>query len=604
MHSKHQRIKSLDILRLLIFRHYFVRSPRKRGARLQIAMPEFFWNIHTCLGLNSLYLTTRSSRFRAALSSTSYFGLGLLTAFLSLLVVAVHAQSWEQVGKIVSSDRKTSQHFSKSVALSGNYAIVGAHREDRDENGSNPLTHAGAAYIYERQVDGSWVEVQKIVASDRHAQDNFGTSVSIDGSVAVIGAYKRDETNSSNVFLNQVGAVYVFERDADGQWNEVQKLLAADMDSLNYFGKSVSVSGNYLLVGAAFRDTSDLSGVIPEAGAAYFFEKNNAGTWEQKQKVVALDFEAFSIFGWSVAIDGTYAVVGAYKEDKNSMGGQSIPDAGAAYVFERIGGSWIQVSKLTASDRSAFDWFGYQVAIHGHTLVIGAYQEDKDAAGNLSLSNAGSAYVFERNASGEWLETQKIVASDRAAEDWYGYALDVGEEYILVGARQEDEDATGGNTLEQSGSAYMYEKDDSGIWQEVQKITAMDRGMGDWFGFSVSIDDHRCIIGAFSDQENEVGTNPLDDAGSAYLFELEETTAVRETFPADHIVFYPNPSKGRFQFKGDRTKTLEPFFIYDVLGRFVCQIDGKNGELDLSNLADGVYFVRNGGALPVKVVKY
>lgn len=447
-----------------------------------------------------------------------------------LLVIQVHSQNWIEAQKIVASDRKVGQHFSKSVDISGDYAIVGAHRDNTNEIGLDTLLKAGAAYLYKINASGNWNQIQKIVASDRNAEDNFGTSVSIDGNTAVIGAYKRD-TTIQGAFYSQVGATYIFERDVNGQWNQVQKIMASDMDSLNYFGKSVAVSGNYMVIGAAYRDTSDnLGSTIPEAGAAYFFERNTSGIWVEKQKVVASDFEAFAIFSWSVAIDGNYAVIGAYKEDKNANGSSSKTDAGAAYVFERINGTWTQVKKLVASDRNNADWFGYTVAISGDYVVIGAYQEDEDVNGNASLSNSGSAYIYKRDANGNWIEVQKIVASDRNSEDWYGCALDIKNNYIIVGARQQDNDINGGNSMADAGAAYIYQKDISGIWNETQKIVPSDREQNDWFGFSIAIDTSNCIIGAFSDKKDENGNNPLVDAGSAYIFYLNEIASNNVTF--------------------------------------------------------------------------
>ncbi len=525
----------------------------------------------------------------------------ITASIVTLFSFCAMSQNWNQIQKIVASDRKISQHFSKSVDISGNYAFVGAHREGTDEHGMDVLPKAGAAYIFEKQTNGNWLQIQKIVASDRNTEDNFGTSISVDGNIAVVGAYKRD-TTIQGVFYSQVGAAYVFEKDVSGEWNEVQKLIASDMDSLNFFGKSVAISGNNMVIGAAFRDTSDFSGTVPQAGAAYFFERNNQGVWEQQQKVVASDFEAFSIFGWSVAISGNYAVIGAYKENENSTGLQPKTNAGAAYIFERINGIWTQVDKLTASDRNNADWFGYNVAISGNTAVVGAYQEDNDVNGDANLSNAGAAYIFERDVNGNWVEIQKIVASDRNTEDWFGYALDISNDYIVVGARQEDEDSLGGNTMPESGSAYVYHKNTIGNWQEVQKLTSSDRGGGDWFGFSVSIDDSNCLIGAFSDKEDENGNNILAEAGSVYVFELNTTTGIYPQKIQKQIGVYPNPAQEMIKLTGyDINETI---CIYNALGEIVYQSIYKNQTINISEFQNGIYYVKQGKNSPVKFVKY
>ena len=192
-----------------------------------------------------------------------------------------------------------------------------------------------------------------------------------------------------------------------------------------------------------------------------------------QRKIVATDRQIDDRFGYSVAIDGSYAIVAAFGEDHDASGTSASttndPDyktkAGAAYIFERdINGNWSQVQKIVATDRQADDNFGYSVSIDGNYAIVGAYGEDHDASGtSVSTTTdtdyketAGSAYIFERT-NGSWHEVQKIVADDRGSLDIFGYSVDISGKYTIVGAFSENDDASGNNYKATAGSAYIFE---------------------------------------------------------------------------------------------------------------------------------------------------
>ena len=321
-------------------------------------------------------------------------------------------------------------------------------------------------------------------------------------------------------------SAYIFERDGSGNWSQTQKLVASDRAAADYFGCSVAISGSYAIVGAdgESEDTATPPGnTKSRAGSAYVFERNTTtGNWSQQQKLVAADRAVGDLFGCSVAISGNYAIVGAYFEDEDASGANFQSQAGSAYIFERDGlGNWTQAQKLTASDRAEEDYFGYSVAISGNYAIVGAYWEDEDASGANTQSDAGSAYVFERAATGNWTQSQKLTASDRAADDEFGYSVSISGDYAIVGAWQENEDASGANTQTWAGSAYIFERAATGNWTQAQKLTASDRAAGDWFGRSVSISGDYAIVGANREDEDASGANTQFDAGFAYIFSLK-----------------------------------------------------------------------------------
>jgi len=431
----------------------------------------------------------------------------LLFTACCLLPTSSIAQSWNEVQKIVASDRDTSDQFGRFVSISGNYAIVGAYSEDEDAAGGSPMSDAGSAYMFERDGGGNWNQVQKIVASDRAVGDQFGLSVSISGNYAIVGAWQEDPGGISNA-----GSAYVFERDGGGNWNEVQKIEASDRAVDDWFGSSVSISDTYAIVGAFFEDHNAAGGSFMDAaGSAYVFERDGGGSWNQVQKIVASDRFAGDFFGNSISISGNYAIVAAALADGFF---------GSAYVFERDGGgNWNQVQKIFASDRAWNDVFGGTVSISGNYAIVGAYLEDEDPAGGSTLDRAGSAYVFERNGGGTWNQVQKIVASDRAVDDRFGVSVSISDSHAIVGAYWEDHDAAGGSWMDFAGSAYVFERDVSGNWNQVQKIVASDRAADDWFGRSVSISGSYAIVGAYQEDHDVAGGSPMSLAGSAYLFE-------------------------------------------------------------------------------------
>ena len=282
---------------------------------------------------------------------------------------STEAASFNEIKKLLASDAEAFDIFGVSVAVSGNTAVVAASRE-----GTGGF-EAGAVYVFERNKGGAdnWGEVKKLTASDGQAEDQLGWSVAVSGGTVIVGA--RFETTGGG----NVGAVYVFERNKGGadNWGEVKKLIASDAQNFVQFGWRVSVSGDTAVVGAPFQ----VAGGIFQAGAAFVFERNEGGAdnWGEVKKLTASDAQEHDWFGFGVTVSGDTAVVGAQREDARAT------DAGAAYVFERNKGgadNWGEVTKLTASDAEADDNFGFSVAVSGDSAVVGAPREG--AGGNFA----------------------------------------------------------------------------------------------------------------------------------------------------------------------------------------------------------------------------
>ena len=350
---------------------------------------------------------------------------------------------WPQQQKIQASDKQASDLFGYSTAISedGNTVIVGARFED----------NTGSAYIFTWS-GTTWTQQQKIQASDKQANDQFGSSVAIsgDGNTAIVGAWAEDAVVIDQGYTRtapNAGAAYIFTWSGT-TWSEQQKIQPL-WQSYNeadrvYFGWSVSISGdgNTAIVGGYQEGTNP-----PNAGAAYIFTRSGT-TWSEQQKIESSDKQASDYLGASVSIsgDGNTAIVGAYAEDTGGT------DAGAAYIFTRSGTTWTQQQKIQASDKPGGDYFGESVAISGdgNTAIVGARLEDA-VVGSNTLSDAGAAYIFTWSGT-SWSEQQKIQASDKEGGDLFGgfVAISGDGNTAIVGATNED---TGGSN---AGAAYTY----------------------------------------------------------------------------------------------------------------------------------------------------
>ena len=316
------------------------------------------------------------------------------------------AYGYQEVAKLTAADAAANDHFGRSVSIDAGTVVVGARLDDDDGSDS------GSAYVY-RTTDGwdTYTEI-KLTASDAAASDQFGVSVAIDGDTIVVGA------NWDNDGGSRSGSAYVFRTtDGGATYSQVVKLTASDASSSDYFGTSVAIDGNTIVVGAYYKDDS--------TGAVYVFRTTDGGTtYDQVAKLTASDGAGGDRFGISVAIDGATVVVGAYHDDDGGS------DSGSAYVFRTTDGdaTYSQVAKLTASDATSGDYLGNLdgVAIDGGTIVVGAQNN----------GGSGSAYVFRTNDGGAtYSQVAKLTTAD--AVKGFGRSVAVDSDTVIIGATLE-----------------------------------------------------------------------------------------------------------------------------------------------------------------------
>jgi len=371
----------------------------------------------------------------------------------------------------------------------------------------------------------AYLKASNTDAGDRFG-DQFGQSVAVSGDTVVVGARQEDsnatgvngdQTNNAAIFA---GAAYVFVRNA-GVWSQQAYLKASNTNADDFFGGSVAVSGDTVVVGA-FREDSSATGVngnqanngALSAGAAYVFVRT-AGLWSQQAYLKASNTDAFDEFGESVAVSGDTVVVGAKLEDSNATGvngdqtNNAADNAGAAYVFVRNAGVWSQQAYLKASNTNTDDQFGSSVAVSGDTVVV-------------------ETYVFVRNA-GTWSQQAYLNASNTDAGDRFGESVAVSGDTVVVGAPGEDSNATGvngnqtNNAAVDSGAAYVFVRN-AGNWSQQAYLKASNTDANDVFGSSVAVSGDTVVVGAVREASNAAGVNgnqtnnAANLSGAAYVF--------------------------------------------------------------------------------------
>jgi hypothetical protein len=391
-------------------------------------------------------------------------------AFLFLLLgFAALLPNESRAAGLEASDGVANDQLGNSVGVSGSIGLAGAFGD---------VNSKGRAYVF-RGLDtatGPITQNAKLTASDGAAGDQFGSAVSVSGSIGLAGASGDDDNDKGN----DVGSAYVFRGldTATGPITQNAKLTASDGVASRYFGISVSVSGSTGLVGGYVINASS-------PGSAYVFRGLDTlnGEVTEDAKLTASDGEGVDLLGYSVSLSGNTGLVSAHGD----AGFQ-----GSVYVFRGLNtatGTVTEDAKLMASDGAAGDAFGLSVSLSGSTGLVGAFEDD---------SFKGSAYVFRDldTATGAVTENAKLTASDSEASDAFGYSVSVSGSTGLVGAYGDDNS---------KGGAYVFLDLDtaSGAVTENVKLTASDGAVNDQFGFSVSLNGDNFIIGARGKNSNK-----------------------------------------------------------------------------------------------------
>ncbi|HMB90310.1 MAG TPA: hypothetical protein VKP65_05640, partial [Rhodothermales bacterium] len=333
------------------------------------------------------------------------------------------SDNWGEIKKLIPSYQgggPFGDDFGAAVAISGDFVLVGAPYTDH-----SGLWSAGAAYLFARNQGGpdNWGEVKMLTASNASNADEYGMAVGIQNDAAFVSAPFEYRVSGPGYGID--GFVYVYRQHKNGpnQWGQVRKVAPVAPTAAVRFGWSLDVSGDLLLVGAPHQCSP-----CPQVpGEAFVFDRNQNGPdqWGQVKKILPTNSSPDDHFGYAVALDGSYALIGAQPNGQD----------GRAYIFERHRGGldqWGQVRQLAVNDPGNISGrFGYAVALEGEQALVG----DPDATVNGVVSQ-GAVYRFEHNQGGpgQWGQIEKRVPSNlQTSNGSFGVAVDAEGDVFMIG---------------------------------------------------------------------------------------------------------------------------------------------------------------------------
>ncbi|PJZ79876.1 hypothetical protein CH359_15195 [Leptospira meyeri] len=484
---------------------------------------------------------------------------------------------WENQAYLKAANAEASDQFGTAIAISGDTIVVGAIGESSNQttitNGEgassdNSLGLSGAVYVYQR-TGSTWSQQAYIKAPNAEASDQFGVAVAIDGDTIVVGANLEDSnqttitngsTASGDNSASNSGAVYVFKRSGS-TWVQEAYLKPSNGEASDQFGFPVAISGDTIVVGTYLEDSNQTTitngptasgdNSATSAGAIYVFQRSGS-TWSQQAYIKPSNVEAQDAFGKGLAISGDTIVAGANLEDSNQTtitnGGTAgsnngATSAGAAYVYQRTGSTWVEQAYLKAPNAEAGDQFGEDVAISKDTIVVAAFAEASNqititngpsASSDNSAANAGAAYVFKRIGS-TWIHEAYLKAPNAKTDEYFGTSLAIEGDTIVVSANYEDsgqKTVTNGPTISidnsspRSGAIYVYGRTGSN-WTLNAYLKAPNADPDDRLGNSIGLSGDTIVVGATQEDsiENTITNGPSASSdnsaissGAAYVF--------------------------------------------------------------------------------------
>lgn len=374
---------------------------------------------------------------------------------------------WEEHQKLIPESVGYSVVFGFAVRLWDDYAFVSSRDDQTNSSGEDQGRSLGSVYVYKRDCDDVYQKIQKlgITPDSTLVSGSFGMDVVVDDGYAFISDSDLIDTMFMGGYHHTGGEVYAFELEGDSIWRYRQTLVPDQRHRDQEFGLSLAYENGVLAIGAP----GDDGAILPEYGAVYLFEKNQNGLWEQSEKLVEDDQYSGKRFGFSVDMQNGQLAIGAPLDSRDENGEGWVPFSGAVYVFEKNADQhWTQQEKLIPQDRkTGYMRFGWTVCLQDNYLAVGADSDyDEDKQNFTSSDREGSVYIFERNDS-IWLEKGNLFSWESTVEDHFGRAVAFNQDELWVGATGEKTDQFGIMIGPYAGAVYVYKTDDIQFEEEI-----------------------------------------------------------------------------------------------------------------------------------------
>jgi hypothetical protein len=317
-------------------------------------------------------------------------------------------------------------------------------------------TGPGKVYVYKYQ-GGKWTRTGALELADGHAMDRFGRSLSMEGNRLLVGATTPDS--------NSRGAGYIYERDRQGNWRQVATLLPTNADSGAAYGRFVMLKG----------DEAYVSGWAANQGRGVVavFRRGSNGQWSHTESLTGSDSVPGTFFGSALSLSGNRFAVGAAQRDTSR---------GQVYVFERRGpgDQWTEKAHFRPDSMPIGGSFGASVLINGDELLVAAPGVD---------SARGAVFVYTRNPDGQWTFKTRLAPNALTPASQFGSPLQVVENELWVGSP---------GAMETRGAVYRFRRGANG-WAEAGMIEANGAEQGDFFGGSFAVEAGNGVVGLPND---------------------------------------------------------------------------------------------------------
>lgn len=428
--------------------------------------------------------------------------------------------------------------YGNAVSISGNYAVIGAVNDGVDELGGNPMQSAGSAFIVYND-GGVWKPVKKLIAPVRSLFGRFGCSVAISGEYIIVGEsderldgspkgsayiFKKDQGGTGNW-----GLVKRLQTRARSSYDSFGLMVDISNDFVvvtSRYDDLDSGDGNFLDgAGAAFIFQKNLGGL---------------DNWGLVKKITTNVRAQYDYFGYAAAIDDDQLIVSAQGASEAVAGGGTLSYAGTAYVFRRDQGglnNWGMVKKITPANRADNDYFGVSVDISGDHIIVGASGDDEDANEQNFINDAGAAYIFSKDLDGtdNWGVAKKLTSNTRGFNGSYGESVAISNDIAVVGGRRENMDANGENYMYESGATYIYQRNTGGLdkWGQSSKIFPPTRAPSENFGVWVALDGRNLFLSSLGIAREEGDLSTVTSPGAVFVYKQDDPLPV--TLASFHV---------------------------------------------------------------------